>query len=61
MIFDKLTWVGLMITALGWTLLLSSPQLIEIFTSLSGRPWDRDFRRVANRIRSVEQVSRIRI
>ena len=38
MIFDKLTWVGLMNTALGWTLLLSSPQLIEIFASLSGRP-----------------------
>jgi hypothetical protein len=30
MIFDKFTWVGLMITALGWTLLLSSPQLIEL-------------------------------
>jgi len=38
MIFDRLTWVGLMITALGWTLLLSSPQLIELFASLSGRP-----------------------
>jgi hypothetical protein len=38
MIFDRLTWVGLMITALGWTLLLSSPQLIELLASLSGRP-----------------------
>jgi hypothetical protein len=38
MIFDRLTWVGLMITALGWTLLLSAPQLVELFASLSGRP-----------------------
>ncbi len=38
MIFDRLTWVGLMLTALGWTLLLSAPQLIELFASLSSRP-----------------------
>jgi hypothetical protein len=38
MIFDRLTWVGFMITALGWTLLLSAPQLIELFASLTGRP-----------------------
>lgn len=36
--FDKMTWVGLMIVALGWTLLLSAPQLAELLASLSGRP-----------------------
>lgn len=35
--FDKMTWIGLMIAALGWALLLSSPQLAEVLASLSGR------------------------
>lgn len=38
MTFDRLTWIGLMITALGWTLLLSLPQLTELFASFSVRP-----------------------
>jgi prepilin-type processing-associated H-X9-DG protein len=35
--FDKMTWVGLMIVALGWTLLLSAPQLGDFLASVSGR------------------------
>lgn len=35
--FDKMTWVGLMIVALGWTLLLSAPQLADFLASVSGR------------------------
>ncbi len=35
--FDKMTWVGLMIVALGWTLLLSAPQLSELLARMSGR------------------------
>jgi prepilin-type processing-associated H-X9-DG protein len=35
--FDKMTWVGFMIVALGWTLLLSAPQLTDFLASLSGR------------------------
>ena len=31
MIFDRLTWVGFMITALGWTLLLSAPPAHRAF------------------------------
>jgi hypothetical protein len=38
MIFDRLTWLGFMITALGWTLLLSAPHFVELFTSVTGRP-----------------------
>lgn len=37
MSFDKMTWVGFMIVALGWTLLLSAPQLLDFLASLSGR------------------------
>ncbi|WP_036261326.1 hypothetical protein [Methylocapsa aurea] len=37
MIFDRLTWIGLMIVALGWTLLLSAVQLTDLVASLSGR------------------------
>ena len=36
MIFDKLTWVGFMIVALGWALLFSTPQLVEILASFTG-------------------------
>jgi len=34
--FGKLTWVGLMIVALGWTFLLSGLSLADIVTRLSG-------------------------
>ena len=37
MIFDRLTWVGFMIVALGWVLLFSAPQLVEALASLTGR------------------------
>jgi hypothetical protein len=37
MVFDKLTWIGFMITAFGWTLLLAAPQVMEVFASLTGR------------------------
>jgi hypothetical protein len=37
MIFDRLTWVGFMIAALGWALLFSAPQLAEILASFTGR------------------------
>lgn len=37
MIFDKLTWIGFMIVALGWALLLSAPQLAELVPTLTGR------------------------
>lgn len=37
MTFDRLTWVGLMIVALGWTFLLSKPQLAELVSNLTGR------------------------
>ena len=37
MIFDRLTWVGFMIVALGWALLFSAPQLVEALASLTGR------------------------
>jgi hypothetical protein len=38
MIFDRLTWVGFMITAFGWSLLLAAPQVSEHFATLTGRP-----------------------
>jgi hypothetical protein len=34
--FSKLTWIGLMIVTLGWTLLLSGVSLAEIVTRMSG-------------------------
>lgn len=37
MIFDRLTWVGFMIVALGWALLFSAPQLAEYLASITGR------------------------
>jgi hypothetical protein len=37
MIFERLTWVGFMIVALGWALLFSAPQMTELLTSLTGR------------------------
>jgi hypothetical protein len=37
MTFDRFTWIGFMIVALGWTLLLSAPQLAELVSSLTGR------------------------
>lgn len=38
MIFGRLTWVGFMIVALGWALLISAPQLAGLLASFSGRP-----------------------
>jgi prepilin-type processing-associated H-X9-DG protein len=35
--FEKMTWVGLMIVALGWTFQLSAPQLADFLASVSGR------------------------
>lgn len=35
--FDKMTWVGLMIAALGWTFLLSALQLTELLATITGR------------------------
>ncbi len=35
--FDKMTWIGLMIVALGWSLQLSSPQLADFLASVTGR------------------------
>jgi prepilin-type processing-associated H-X9-DG protein len=35
--FDKMTWIGLMIVALGWSLLLSAPQLTHFLAGLTGR------------------------
>jgi hypothetical protein len=37
MVFDRLTWIGLMVVALGWALLLSGAPSIEILTKLLGR------------------------
>ena len=36
MILDRLTWVGFMIVALGWALLISAPQLAELLMNLTG-------------------------
>lgn len=38
MISDRLTWVGFVIVALGWALLISAPQLVELISSLTGNP-----------------------
>jgi hypothetical protein len=51
MIFDRLTWVGFMIVALGWALLFSTPQLAELLASFTGRSMG-----FANRIWRVEQI-----
>jgi hypothetical protein len=40
MIFDKVTWVGLMVAAFGWTLVVSTPQLTDLWSGASGRPID---------------------
>lgn len=37
MAFDKLTWIGLMVVALGWAMLLSGAPTIEIFAKVLGR------------------------
>ncbi|MGO9673880.1 MAG: hypothetical protein ACLPSF_06875 [Methylocella sp.] len=37
MTFDRLTWIGFMIVAAGWGLLLSAPQLNDAAAHLSGR------------------------
>lgn len=37
MIFDRLTWVGFIIVAMGWALLFSAPQLAEFVASFTGR------------------------
>ena len=36
MVFDRLTWVGLMIVALGWALLLSGATAMEAMVRLTG-------------------------
>ena len=36
MAFDRLTWVGLMIVALGWALLLSGTSAMEVMVRLTG-------------------------
>ena len=40
MIFDRTTWVGLMIAAFGWTLALSTPQLADYWTGITSRAAD---------------------
>jgi hypothetical protein len=37
MIFERLTWIGFMIVAAGWALLLSAPQLADGIAHLAGR------------------------
>lgn len=37
MAFDRLTWIGLMIAALGWTLVFSTPQLNDFIAGWTGR------------------------
>lgn len=39
MYFNRLSWVGLMIVALGWTLFLSAPRLAEL-SAVWGRAMD---------------------
>ena len=36
MVFDRLTWIGLMIVALGWALLLSGTSAMEVMMRLTG-------------------------
>jgi hypothetical protein len=36
MVLDRLTWVGFMIVALGWALLISAPQLAELLVNVTG-------------------------
>jgi hypothetical protein len=38
MIFDRLTWIGFMVVAAGWVLLLSTPQLNDAAAHAAGRP-----------------------
>lgn len=38
MIFDRLTWIGFMIVAGGWVLVLAAPQLNDAAAHFSGRP-----------------------
>lgn len=37
MTFDRLTWSGFMIVAMGWALLFSAPQISELLLSITGR------------------------
>ncbi len=36
MVLDRLTWVGFMIVALGWALLIAAPQLAELLANVTG-------------------------
>lgn len=38
MSFDRLTWIGFMIVAMGWALLFSASQVTDLLLSVSGRP-----------------------
>jgi len=42
MTFDRLTWIGFMVVALGWALLLSGAPALEIFAAVIGHklPFD---------------------
>ena len=37
MAFDRLTWIGLMVVALGWALLLSGTSAIDALAHLLGQ------------------------
>ncbi len=37
MVFDRLTWIGLMVVALGWALLLSGASVMEPMVRIIGR------------------------
>lgn len=38
MTFDRTTWIGLIIAAFGWTLVVSAPQLADLWAGGSGEP-----------------------
>jgi hypothetical protein len=42
MVFDRMTWIGFMVVALGWALLLSGAPALEIFAAVIGHklPFD---------------------
>lgn len=48
MIFDRLTWIGFMIVALGWALLFSTPQLAELLASFTGRSMNAGYLNLPN-------------
>lgn len=37
MIYDRLTWIGFMIVAMGWALLFSASQLTDLLLNVTGR------------------------